>query len=254
MDFTIKKYIQLLKALQQQGFFFQTFENFLQKQKIKSIVLRHDVDRLPENSLKIAQIENKLGIKGSYYFRVVPESWNENIIKEISNLGHEIGYHYENLTTCKGNFEKAIKDFELNLSKLRKLVPVKTVCMHGSPLSKWDSKDLWKKHNYRNFGIIGEPYFDVDFNKIFYLTDTGRRWNNNSSSVRDKVDTGYKFKIRNTTHIISLIANNQLPDKIMTNIHPHRWFEPGFNWFKELTLQNIKNILKYFLIKLRNHA
>ena len=49
MDFTIKKYIQLLKALQQQGFFFQTFENFLQKQKIKSIVLRHDVDLLPEH-------------------------------------------------------------------------------------------------------------------------------------------------------------------------------------------------------------
>jgi|ERR1035437_5345325 hypothetical protein len=55
--------------------------------------------------------------------------------------------------------------------------------MHGSPLSKYDSKDLWKKYNYRDYKIIGEPYFDVDFNKVFYLTDTGRRWDGEKVSV-----------------------------------------------------------------------
>ena len=52
-----------------------------------------------------------LGIKGVYYFRAVPESWDESIIKEIASLGHEIGYHYENLTTCNGNIEKGIIRF-----------------------------------------------------------------------------------------------------------------------------------------------
>jgi hypothetical protein len=37
-----------------------------------------------------------------------------------------------------------ITDFEQNLAELRKLAPVKTICMHGSPCSKWDSKALWK--------------------------------------------------------------------------------------------------------------
>ena len=65
---------------------------------------------------------------------------------------------------------------------------VKTICMHGSPLSKWDNRDLWKKYDYRDFGIIAEPYFDLDFDEVFYLTDTGRSWNNSKASVRDKVE------------------------------------------------------------------
>jgi hypothetical protein len=86
-------------------------------------------------------------------------------------------------------FELALDDFRLNLEKLRKLYPVKTICMHGSPLSKWDNRDLWKRYDYRDYGIIAEPYFDLDFDEVFYLTDTGRSWNNSKASVRDKVGT-----------------------------------------------------------------
>ena len=39
-----------------------------------------------------------------------------------------------------------------------------------------------------DFGIIAEPYFDVDFDEVFYLTDTGRSWNNSNASIRDKVE------------------------------------------------------------------
>ncbi len=60
--------------------------------------------------------------------------------------------------------------------------------MHGSPTSSHDSRDLWKKHNYRELKLIGEPYFDVDYSKVLYLTDTGRRWDGNNVSIRDKVD------------------------------------------------------------------
>ena len=58
--------------------------------------------------------------------------------------------------------------------------------MHGSPLSRYDNRKLWEKYDYREFGIIGEPYFDIDFNKVLYLTDTGRRWDGEAVSVRDK--------------------------------------------------------------------
>ena len=86
-------------------------------------------------------------------------------------------------------FELAICDFERNLEKLRELYPVKTICMHGSPLSEWDNRDLWKRYNYRDFGIIAEPYFDVDFKEILYWTDTGRRWDGDAFNIRDKVET-----------------------------------------------------------------
>ena len=133
MDFTLAKYSELLRALKDYEF--------------ESLTLRHDVDLKPGNSLRTAQIEADLGIRGIYYFRAVPESWDEVIIRQIADLGHEIGYHYESLTTCKGDVDAAYADFCKNLESLRKIAPVKSICMHGSPRSPWDSKDIWKKYD-----------------------------------------------------------------------------------------------------------
>ncbi len=38
------------------------------------------MDRLPKNALVIARIEKEAGINGSYYFRIVKGSYDENII------------------------------------------------------------------------------------------------------------------------------------------------------------------------------
>ncbi len=252
MDFTVKKYNELLRSLIDQDYSFQTFEEFLKAPKARSIILRHDVDLMPANSLAFARIQANQNIKGVYYFRAVPESWDEAVIKEIASLGHEIGYHYECLTTCDGNLEKGIKDFESNLNKLRKLAPVVTICMHGSPMSKYDSKDLWKHYNYRDYQIIGEPYFDVDFREVFYITDTGRRWDGDKVSVRDKVNSSFNLSFHTTQQIIEAAQKNKLPDKIMMTFHPQRWNDNLFNWSKELVVQNIKNIVKLGLIRLRS--
>jgi hypothetical protein len=155
MDFTITSYKPLLKALQDRNYSFLTFQDFLNSKKEKQVVLRHDVDLLPENSLRFAKIQADLGIKGTYYFRAVPESWDENIIKEIEALGHEVGYHYENMDTCNGDVDKAWDDFRHHLDKLRKLVDVQTICMHGSPRSKFDNKEIWNKYDYRSLQIKG---------------------------------------------------------------------------------------------------
>jgi len=250
MDFTIKKYKELLQALVNQNYTFQTFEEFLISPNKKTIILRHDVDLLPENSIRFAKIQSELGIKGSYYFRSVPESWDENIILEIANLGHEVGYHYETMDTAKGNIDLAMEQFKKNLSKLRKLVDVKTICMHGSPMSKFDNKDIWKKYDYKELGIIGEPYFDIDFNQVFYLTDTGRRWNGENVSVRDKVVTIFQNTYQYTDEIIRALKNDKLPNQIMFTFHPQRWHNNRLLWLKELLMQNSKNVVKkYFLVR-----
>jgi hypothetical protein len=256
MDFTISTYKKLIKSLLNQGYNFQTFVDYIETRMERSFMLRHDVDLLPENSLRFAKIQSEMGVKGSYYFRAVPESWDEGIIKEIADLDHEVGYHYENMDTCNGNLDKAWDDFRYHLDKLRELVEVKTICMHGSPRSKFDNKEIWKKYDYRSLGIIGEPYYDVDFDKVFYLTDTGRRWDGWKTSVRDKVlqqknwiKQGLVY--HSTDDIISALNNNQLPNKIMFTMHPQRWSEGGIPWFKELILQTIKNEIKKKMI-LRN--
>lgn len=243
MDFTLNKYSELLQALTTSG---------------KKFSLRHDVDLKPENSLATARIESQHGLQATYYFRAVPESWNERIIKEISALGHEIGYHYECLTTCNGNMELAWKDFKKNLKDLRRLAPVNKICMHGSPRSKWDSKDLWKKYDYRSQGIDYEPYLDTDYTHALYLTDTGRRWDGWKVSVRDKIpewqgkwqEQGLVF--HTTDEIIQWLKSNNIPQHLTTiyiTTHPQRWSNNPILWLKELVMQNLKNIVKAILVR-----
>lgn len=249
MDFTIEQYKRLLQSLVAQGYAFQTFRDFLGKPESKAIVLRHDVDLLPYNSLAFARIQAQQRVRGVYYFRAVPESWNEDVIREIASLGHEIGYHYECLTTCKGDMKEAIADFEKNLSALRRLAPVSTICMHGSPMSRYDSKDLWKHYRYRDYGIVGEPYFDVDFSRVFYLTDTGRRWDGDKVSVRDKVNAvATELSFHSTAEIIRFADAGKLPSQIMFTFHPQRWNNSLVLWTKELLLQNVKNVVKRLLV------
>ena len=244
MDFTLKKYKELLQILIKKNYNFQTFDEFLSMPKDNTIILRHDVDLIPENSLKFAEIQHQHGVKGVYYFRAVRESWDERIISKIHDMGHEIGYHYENLSVCKGNYQDAIIDFEDNLAKLRRLASVSTICMHGSPMSKFDSKDLWKKFDYKDFGIKGEPYFDTDFSDVYYLTDTGRRWDGDKVSVRDKVNSNYKLSFSTTNDIIESIIKKEMPSKVMFTFHPQRWHDNYFYWTKELIYQNFKNLVK----------
>ena len=247
MDFTRKKYDELLQALISAGYNFQTFEEFIKSPKERSVVLRHDVDLLPYNSLKFAEIQARKGVKGVYYFRAVPKSWDEEVIGKIANLGHEIGYHYECLTTCNGDLKKGVADFEKNLSNLRKLVPVSTICMHGSPMSKYDSKDLWKKYDYKDYNLIGEPYFDINFNDVFYLTDTGMRWDGHKVSVRDKVQNVFNLSFHSTDEIIDALNKKVIPSKVMFNFHPQRWNDNKLKWFKEYSFQSVKNIIKQYL-------
>jgi hypothetical protein len=257
MDFTIANYLSLINVFKSHGFAFQTFAEFLANPKNKAIVLRHDVDLLPLNSLRFAKIQAELGVRGTYYFRAVPESWDELIIKQISILGHEIGYHYESLTTCNGNFENAFEDFSNNLARLRELAPVNTICMHGSPRSKWDSKDLWKHYDYKQLGIIGEPYFDINYDEVFYLTDTGRRWDGWKYSLRDKVEQQDKWikqglVFKNTDDVINALNNKIFPLKAMITFHPQRWNNIGLYYFYELISQSFKNQIKKQMISAQN--
>ena len=241
MDFSLIQYDALIEALKSYDF--------------KTLILRHDVDLLPGNSLRTARLEAEKEMYGIYYFRAVPESWDERIIREISALGHEVGYHYESLTTCDGDVDNAYTDFCKNLDALRKLVPVRSICMHGSPRSPYDSKDIWKKYDYKALGIENEPYLDTDFSKVFYLTDTGRRWDGYKVSVRDKIPqyqdewTAKGLTFHSTEDVIDGLRQGIIPKDLMVTVHPQRWNPFGYAWCKELMLQNAKNIVKRIIIK-----
>ncbi|MCQ2341164.1 MAG: hypothetical protein MJZ48_01730 [Paludibacteraceae bacterium] len=245
MDFTRQKYRQLVQALQQSGLPF---------------TLRHDVDKRPYHSLALAQIEAELGVKAVYYFRCLPCSNNSDVIRQIVALGHEIGYHYEDMSLCKGDHQAAMQHFEQWLTYFRQFYPVHRICMHGAPTSQYDGKDLWKHYNYRDYGVDYEPYFDEDYTTTFYLTDTGRCWDGYRVSVRDKVAQQEEWNSRgltfhSTDDIIRWLTNSPLQrfagsslSSVLITTHPQRWCSSPVEWCQELCTQSIKNIIKRIII------
>lgn len=241
MDFTVEKYRELLQSLK----------------KHNNFSIRHDVDLRPDRSLRLAHLEAEEGLQATYYFRMVPESYDEGIIQQIVSLGHRAGYHYESLTTCNGDMEAAYEDFCRNLEKLRKLVTITTACAHGSPKSKWNSQDIWNQHDIHALGIEYEPMLDTDFSRTLYLTDTGRRWDGYKVSVRDKVPQYQEQWIKeglifhSTDDIIHAINDINHPIhryNLLINTHPQRWMPFGTGWIKEAALQNTKNIIKRIIV------
>ena len=119
-DFTLKSYRSLLTAFQKAGYQFQTFEGMMTAPaEGKTVVMRHDVDEKAPNALKMAQLEHELGIRSTYFFRIVKQSNVPEVIRGIAAMGHEIGYHYEDLATAEGDMEKATASFEKNLIYFR---------------------------------------------------------------------------------------------------------------------------------------
>ena len=124
------------------------------------------------------------------------------------------------------------------------------------PCIKGDNRDLWKKYNYRDYDIIAEPYFGVDWNEAYYLTETGRRWNGEDVSIRDKVtsrqnSTFSHLQFHSTNDIIRAIGENRFSPKAMITTHPQCWTNNPILWTKELVWQNTKNIIKkhFFISK-----
>jgi hypothetical protein len=252
LDFTLRALRALYEEFIANGYEVMPFQQYLTSgKKDRVLILRHDVDSRIVNAFKIALLENELGLRASYYIRYRKDLFNTAIMRKIAGMGHEIGYHYEDLSFARGDYGKAIERFRSNLTKFRRFYPVKTIGMHGSPLSKWDNRLIWRRYDYRDFGIIGEPYFDIDFSKVLYITDTGRRWDGLSINVRDKVKSHYQFNLESTFDIICQLRRKILPEKVMMNIHPHSWYDNRVLWLKEWFWQYAKNLGKYFIIKFR---
>lgn len=288
LDFTIRKYIGLLNLFLKNGYHLSPVQAETDTNYKKSIILRHDVDKSPENSLQFAVIQSELGIKSTYYFRIIPRYFNPEIIEKIQTLGHQIGYHYEDVNLIYNGLknkkrisepcliEKSYESFLRNLKEVRKIASVNTICMHGNPLSKYDNRLLWKYYNYHDLGIETEPYFDIDLSDRLYLTDTGRNWNAEETSIRDKLcsfnDSFYRgwntqpcensamrineetfnfqkqFNYKTSNEIVAAVLKGELSPKMMFTFHPQRWSDNYLKWIHELIAQNIKNQIKRFLI------
>jgi hypothetical protein len=251
-DFTYNIYKNLINSFLENNYQIISVEDFFNNKynSSKIVVLRHDIDRRISNVENIAKIDSEHQISSSFHFRAgTKRFFKPSVIEKIIDLGHTIGYHYEDLANNHGNYKKALHSFESNLAKIRELYPVTTISMHGSPLSKWDNRWLWTKYDYKKYGIIGEPFFDTNFSNVLYLSDTGRKWNNFRYNIRDRVETPFDIQSLTTSELMDKIRQGLLPCQIMLNSHTHYWTDNTLIWYRIYIWQGIKNFFKHIVIK-----
>lgn len=258
-DFTLEKYSELIQALKK-NYRIMSVSDYLTLPKDDDfiVVLRHDVDKFPERAVRMALLEKNLKVRSTYYFRWDPklpgpvdvsnsESGNfpKQAIIETKIYGHEVGYHYENLSELRDK-TKALADFEGKLAHFRKIEPVQTVAMHGAPRIPVRNADMLVGVDLSKYNLLGEPHISKEFEDIVYVTDSGRMWSSGAGSVRDTMGKPVDEKIKNTDTLIEVVKSKKYP-RLLISAHPQRWCEGTGEWTKELVGQNVKNVGKRML-------
>lgn len=247
-DLTIENYRLLCNAIKQKQADCRLISYLSSAKSGGAIILRHDVDRKPKRALRMARLENEAGIQSTYYFRLTREVFRPEIMQEIEKLGHEVGYHYEVLVKAKGDFAEAMHIFRNELMNIRKHVDIRTICSHGSPLSKFDSRDIWKKFSYEDLGIAGEA--SISMADATYFSDTGGKWGS-MANVRDRAISNRSQPFVQTTSQIIDYVNLNFSDIIYINAHPERWSSNAFESFSQQMKDSIINIVKYIILMLK---
>jgi hypothetical protein len=254
MDFTLKKYSKLCDVLLERGFKTTTVLDAMSHgSSTSTVILRHDVDRMPYNALRMAELEHSKGIRSSYYFRHVPLVFKKDIIKSIASMQHEIGYHYETLSKTKGDMDAAIELFQIELESFRQLVPVRTACMHGSPLSRYNNIDIWQKLSLESVELLGEAFLSFKaYNNIDYFTDTGRTWADTKLNFRDKMENFRTLDIHDTDSLIQYIENLNDKERILyIQTHPERWSYSLVSHFISLSTDSLAAVIKTIIRNIR---
>ncbi|MCF8396285.1 MAG: hypothetical protein K9G58_10635 [Bacteroidales bacterium] len=251
IDFTFKKYTNLINAIKENNIKVYKVKDWINESPRSGIVIRHDVDRLPGNALQMAMLENEHGIHTTYYFRIMKHVFKPYIIKQIEDLGHEIGYHYEDLSLAKGDISKSKSLFQQHLNWFNEIeIDVSTVAMHGRPISRFDNRDIWENFNLSDFDLNGEAFISIDYRDIIYFTDTGRSWADKSINLRDKVKSEKSSSVVNTLQLIKYLNKNS-QNKYFLVVHPERWNDNLFKWISYYVWDLMANFVKHIVKKIR---
>lgn len=250
-DFTLDSYFLIIDSALEADYQLVTVNDLFDKRSVQKqhIVLRHDVDRRPQNALNIARGESDRGVRSTYYFRIIPSTFKPDIIKAIHELGHEIGYHYEDFHVARYDPKKAFNLFQQHLGALREIAPIKTIVMHGSPMARFNNMELWNHHKFESMNVK-DCILSYDWSNYGFFTDTGRSFSACKTNLRDTIG-GIAFpEIATSKQLADFFINRRYP-RIQFSTHPERWNYFGFDWMRQLITDKTLNAVKLGLSIIR---
>ena len=100
-EFTYDEYRVLLDRVRRgrANLCFADFHKPVTEQRF--FLLRHDVDFTPAGALEMAAVEAEMDIRATYYFLLSGQFYNllsgrfVSVPRQIADLGHEVGLHYD---------------------------------------------------------------------------------------------------------------------------------------------------------------
>ena len=106
-------------------------------------------------------------------------------------------------------------------------------------------------------GMIGMNSFGIGMNRMIPAGLGGKNKRDEFPSGMDDClkarmngmagwkKTGFEdLRFRYTWDIVEAAGKGLLPDKVMLNVHPHRWTDRPLPWVKEFVGQSVKNVIK----------
>lgn len=145
----IGHYEELLKTALAEGYSIMPHRDFVAAlssgsiQHNRILLVRHDIDTDPNYCLQWLSVEQRLGVRTSYFFRLITAK--QSVMKAVIKSGSECGYHYEELAdfakfyrikdrhVIESNLGLVQEEFIKNLRHVEMLAgaPIASVVSHG---------------------------------------------------------------------------------------------------------------------------
>ena len=204
-SFNIKSYKLMLQAAVECQYEFVFFGD--QHQYDKCILLRHDIDADLTSALKLAKIENKMGVKSTYFLMINSAVYNlfsrvnMAMVKKILELGHQIGLHYDDGYHYHKKFTlQESVDLESEFLSHQFDQVIKVVSFHQPSKSIIDGSS--KIHDYIN------TYDKDDMKGIHYISDSNMVWRAGHPSLT--YEKGLHKKIQVLIHPMWWARKNEI--------------------------------------------
>lgn len=278
MLFTYESYRRLLETITRNGYAIHGIEAILAARAAGTlpdgnyVAIRHDVDYFPDRAKAIAEIEAERRISTTYYIRRRFFDTNLDMVRTIAGLGHQVGYHYEEVDTHQkapnlqvgrdalGFFIGALLDID------RFGFHIRSICAHGNPMTDVDNRQV--VHLLRDPEVLDHLAFTYDRDEIrtkiierligdasiditgrdfdLYIPDTGRF--NPRFNLKDRIDDCAIAGLKNLDDLDRLLKDSA-HRRIYMNMHPDRWSGDPVTWLFDWSLDTVKNLLKAVLGK-----
>jgi hypothetical protein len=191
----------------------------------KELILRHDVDVDLDKAYRMALMENKYKIGATYFILVrspfynIFDRSNSDFIREILDMGHQIGLHFDEAYYCRNDAESIMKNVDSEVQILNDCFDTRIyVVSFHRPSQFFLQSDIKLNNNLINT-------YGRSFTKEFkYISDSRRMWKEGClCGFLEKTDT-----------------DCSRPNRLQVLVHPIWWSDER---------QNAQDIMEGLILK-----